>query len=129
MRKMFPSESLEKVYDEGVWEIPIGSNNAVKPINHLQAGYQYKIYLNIKGGTAFISRFETEIGIGVSFISYVDVKTIQYIADNAMGGGTSYRIELTKLDNTKMNCVLKHSGTTTSEVSFRYLITRSKIYW
>ena len=130
MRKMFPSEALEKVYEEGVWEIDSGSIALSKNLKSLESGYQYKIYLNVKGDASTISRVETEIGISKSFITFIDNKSLLYPTNpNTIDGGSSYRVELYKNDAITCGCILKFTGTLTAKVYFRYLITRSKIYW
>ncbi len=131
MRKMFPSEALEKVYDEGVWEIASGSNNIVnKRLKDFESDYQYKIYLNVKGSADTLNRSETEIGITNSFIAFLEDKGIDYITlGGNIDGGSNFRVEVRKIGTTSCSVYLKFSGTTSGIIKFRYLITRSKIYW
>lgn len=140
MRRMITSKKekqlidmTESVFESGVWVIPsgtIGGSGADrKDLKDLEVGYQYKIYINVKGSSSGISRLETEIGITPSYISFIDTKFVQFTASTSIDGATDLRMLLTKKNDSTMYCYLRFSGTTTAEVSFRYLITRSKIYF
>ena len=131
MRKMFPSEALEKVYEEGTWEISSGSFALSKNLKSLEIGYQYKIYLNVRDNNDETFRVESEIGVTKDFVNFVSGDLSIIVNDgNNISGGKNFRLNLSSdAINTAFNCTLNFSGTTTEEVDFRYLITRSKIYW
>ena len=141
MRKMITSKKeqqlldmTESVFESGVWVIPSGTTGGAgdgvpKVLKDLEAGYQYKIYLNIKGTGAIISRLETEIGISQSYMSFIDTKRFEFVSPSTIDGASNYRMYVNKKTSSTLNCDLRFTGTTTDEVSFRYLITRSKLYF
>ena len=141
MRKMITSKKeqqlidmTESIFESGEWVIPSGTTGGAgdglpKALKDLEAGYQYKIYLNVKGNTTAISRIETELGITPSYISFIDTKYVEFVSSLSISGASSFRMYINKKTNSTMNCQLLFAGTTTNEISFRYLITRSKLYF
>ena len=141
MRKMITSKKeqqlldmTESVFESGIWGIPSGTTGDAgvglpKVLKDLEAGYQYKIYLNVKGAHYSISRFETEIGISQSYISFIDTKYIEFASSITIDGASNCRMLIRKKTSSTLSCDLRFTGTTTAEVSFRYLITRSKLYF
>ena len=136
MRKMITSKKeqqlldmTESVIESGVWVIPSGTTGMGKELKKLESGYQYKIYLNIKGTAVHISRTETEIGVTEDFINFIDSKTLEFMTSTSMDGDSYYRLALKKNTSKLLNAELRFSDATTSEVMFRYLITRSKLYF
>ena len=130
MKRMFPSEALEQVYEKGVWEIPSGSIDFSKTLKNLEIGYQYKIYLNVKSDSEYPTRFQTEIGVDKSFLVFIeDDGELNFKVEGTIGGVNNYYLSLFQVDDVYFQSNLEFKGTTTEKVYFRYLITRSKIYW
>lgn len=136
MRKMITSKKelqlidmTEEIFESGVWVINSGLTSNSKVLKDLVVGYQYKIYLNIKGTSNSIGRIETELGITPDYISFVNTKFVDILANFTTDGASSFRSVITKKDDSSMSFNLWFSGTTTGQVLFRYLITRTKLYW
>ncbi len=127
---MFPSEALEKVYDKGVWEIPSGTSSFRKKLKDFEIGYQYKIYLNVKSDSVYPARFETELGVDKDFLLFIeDGGELTFKVEGTIGGSSNYTLFLTQFGDNYFTTNLSFDGTTNEKVYFRYLITRSKIYW
>lgn len=127
-------DMTESVFESGVWVIPSGTTGGVgdgipKTLKDLEVGYQYKIYLNVKGTISSIIRHETEIGVTSSYIAFVDTKIVEFFASGSTDGGNSFRLYIAKRNDSSLRNEIRFSGTTTAEISLRYLITRSKLYF
>lgn len=136
MRRMITSkkeiqliDTTEEIFETGVWVIPSGSLVKIKVLKDLVAGYQYKIYLNVKGSASSLGRLETELGITTDYISFVDTKYINFPIAFSTDGVNTFRCIIAKKTVSTMQFDLRFDDTPTGEISFRYLLTRSKVYW
>ena len=138
MRRMITSKKekqlidmTESVFESGTLEIPSGTSMANQSLLPFKPGYQYKIYSNVKAvGVNEISRFESEIGVSQSYIDFFNADSfiVFAMAPVTVAGITSFRISISKGTN-ELLVSLRCNGTSTSNISWRYLITRSKIYF
>ena len=123
MRRM----RTESIYESGVWELLTGATTNNKVLRDLEKGYQYKIYLNVKGiGSFGILRIQSEIGASADYINYMGASyyTVFNLGSNSGGVFTGL---VTYKNANALSITLGFTGTLTSDVKFRYLITRQAL--